>query len=116
MTFKQEFRANLKKAFSTKDLGWEMGWTMSTEEQLIMCTMGKLPGDVERLRRKYIYVIWKIFAALVVITGLVLSLIKYGTSPSFPFGQYFIFATRWTQVFVVCYAVPSCCVSVKSLR
>ncbi len=112
MTFTQEFRADLKEAFCTKDLRWAMGWTMSTEEQLIMCTMAKLPGDVERLRRKQIYVLWKIVAAAYTVAGFVWDLVVY----KHPYDEMFIYVTHCTRLFDIFYLVTSCYVAVKSLK
>ncbi len=95
-----------------KDLGWAMGWTMSTEEQLIMSTMAKVPGDVEQLRSKQIYVLWKIVAAVYTVAGFVWDVVIY----AYQYEYMFIYVTRWTQVFDIFYLVTSCCVSVKSLK
>eukprot|EP01084_Bolivina_argentea_P113629 202499_1 len=84
---------------------------MSTEEYIIMVTMAKLPGSVQRTTKKK-WAIWKIVAAvlgfLFVLNALLNSLIRYP-----PVGQLFIYITNWTMIFEAIYLIATCCLCVK---
>ncbi len=101
---------HLKDEFSTKKLGW----TMSTEERIIMDTMAKLPGNIVQRRTKKTWVIWKIVAAVLGVLAVLETFLRWNRY--YPFGQLFIYVTNWTIIFEAIYLVATCCLCVKLLK